>query len=356
MPQHGKTAVVTGACGFIGSHMVEVLAKENYEVIATDHPNALEPKGKVQKMCLDVVREKASRLVPADITAKGALDEVVKGADYVFHVASVFSYSAPWQTLYKVNVQGTNNLIDSLVNTGTNPKRLVVWGAGGVYGIPSKENLPLTEETPPNPPNNYLKSKWFQEFLVMERCSREGIKWTIIRPTTVYGIRQVYGFPQFYQMAYNAKVVMTPVSLQGRIPFVHVEDVCYAALHLAKFSSGANNVFNVNDDSQMTTFELMRFLAMLFGKPFVPLPAVPIESLKPALSFVAGLVQLVARHFGVASPLEKDTVAYLNADFVYSNEKLKKAGYQFRHPDPKPALAEIANWYVQNGLLEKGGM
>ena len=67
-------------------------------------------------------------------------------------------------------------------------------------------------------------------------------------------------------------------------------------------------------------------------------------------------MQIAANQFGFASPLEKDTVAYLGVDFVYSNQKLKKAGYQFRYPDPKPALAEIANWYVQNHLLEKGGM
>lgn len=351
MAKEPRKCVVTGACGFIGSHMVETLAADGHEVVATDHPSVFEAAGKVARMNVDVVRRIAARVVAADLTAPGAMDEVVRGADYVFHVASVFNYSVPWATLYRVNVQGTANLLDSIERANNGIKRLVVWGAGGVYGPPTPDNTPFTEETPPNPSNNYLKSKWFQEFLTMERCTRAGIKWTIIRPTTVYGTRQTYGVPALFRQAYRSGVVTVPANLTGRIPFVHVEDVCGAALHLAKYPSGANGVFNVNDDSRMTTVDVFRYLAQVYGKPFVKLPAVPIGALKSVLGVIAGVSGVVSRRLGTAPLLERDSVAYFGGDFTYSNEKLKKAGYEFRHPDPKPALAELARWFVEQDLI-----
>jgi len=351
MAREPRKCVVTGACGFIGSHMVETLAAEGEQVVATDHPSAFEPRGKVAQMNVDLVKRLASQVVRADLTVPGALDEAVRGADYVFHVASVFNYSAPWETLYRVNVQGTANLIDSIERANNGVKRLVVWGAGGVYGLPTPENTPFTEETPPNPPNNYQKSKWFQEFLTMERCNRAGIKWAILRPTTVYGTRQTYGVPDILKQAYRSPVVTIPANMTGRIPFVHVEDVCGAALHLAKYPSGANGVFNVNDDSQMTIVDLFRFLAQVYGKPFVKLPPVPIRPLRAVLGVVADVGAAVARRTGKAPPLERDTVAFFGADFTYSNQRLKKAGYVFKHPDPKSAIAEIARWYVDQGLI-----
>lgn len=351
MAREPRKCVVTGSCGFIGSHMVETLVADGNEVIATDHPSAFEAKGKVARMRVEVVRRIAARVAAADLTVPGSLDEVVRGADYVFHVASVFNYSVPWATLYRVNVQGTANLLDSIERANNGIKRLVVWGAGGVYGMPTPDNTPFTEDTPPNPSNNYLKSKWFQEFLTMERCSRAGIKWTIVRPTTVFGKRQAYGPPDLFRQVYRSGVVVIPANMTGRIPFVHVEDVCGAALHLAKYPSGANGVFNVNDDSRMTTVDVFRYLAQVFGRPFVKLPAVPIGALKSVLGVVADVSGVVARRLGTAPVLERDTVAYLGADFTYSNEKLKKAGYEFKHPDPKPALAEVARWFVENDLI-----
>lgn len=351
MAKEKKRCVVTGACGFIGSHMVECLAADGHEIIATDHPKAFESTEKIGRMNVELVKRLASRVVPADLTVPGSMDEVVRDVDYVFHVASVFSYSAPWSLLFKVNVQGTANLIDSIERVCPSLKRLVVWGAGGVYGMPTPENQPFTEETPPNPPNNYQKSKWFQEFLTMERCNRAGIKWTIIRPTTVYGIRQVYGPPQVLKQAYRSAVVMAPANLTARIPFVHVEDVCGAALHLAKYQTGVNSVFNVNDDSQMTLLELFRYLAFLFGKPFIKLPPIPLKPARVLLSGVATVLEPVAKRLGKTPPIERDTVAFFGDDFTYSNEKLKKAGYSFKHPDPKPALAGIAKWYIEHGLI-----
>jgi UDP-glucose 4-epimerase len=343
-------SVVTGATGFIGSHMVEALAAGGHEIVATDLPSAFEASGKIARMSADLVRAKAARIVPADITDPGALDAAVDGADFVFHTASVSDGSSPWKVLYRVNVQGTANLIDSIARTTPGLRRLVAWGTGGVYGLPSPDRIPLTEDLPPDPINDSLKSKWFEEFLVMDRCPRAGIRYSILRPTTVYGTRQVHGLPDLFRAAWRGPVVAIPVNLTGRVPFVHVDDVCGAALHLAKYASGENGVFNVSDDSRMTTVEAFRFLSLTLDKPFLALPPVPIRPVRQILGGVAE----ASRWLGLKIGLEKDTIACFGEDFVFSNEKLKAAGYELRHPDPKAALIETANWLVENGLIQGG--
>lgn len=343
--------VVTGACGFIGSHMVELLADSGFEVVATDLQSALDANSGIAKYNVEVVKTKAKEIVPADISEPNALDKIVEGADYVFHVASVFSYSATWEVLEKVNVKGMRNLIDSIAKLDKKPQRLVVWGAGGVYGKPKPDRIPFREDMAPDPPNNYLRSKWFQEFLVMEHCPRLGIPYTIIRPTTVFGTRQIYGFPEILKNAYHSAIVMVPANFTGRIPFVSVEDVVNSALFLAQTESAKDQVFNVNDDSQMTTVDLFRFFAAVFGKPFVKLPAIPIPPIQSALKIAADIIGVVAKRKGMKPIIERDTVEYLGADFVYSNEKLKSVGYKFIYPDPKVPLVKMAQWYVDNNLL-----
>lgn len=348
--QKKYTSVVTGAAGFIGSHMVETLADAGHEVIATDTPEALEPSDPVRRLSAAVARRRASMVVPADLTAPGALDEAVKGVDFVFHAASVFNYSAPWKTLYRVNVQGTANLIDSIERAG-GVRRLVVWGAGGVYGLPGRNGVELDESLPPDPPNDYLRSKWFEEFTTVDRCRRSGIPYSILRPTTVYGTRQAYGPPDILRAARRSPVIACPSNLAGRIPFVHVDDVCGAALHLAKYASGQDGIFNVNDDSGMTMVEMLRFLSQVFGKPFLRLPPVPVAPARRIVSALAVVAQEVARRTRSRPLLERDTIQYMGRDFRFSNARLKAAGYRLRHPDPKPALVEVAKWYDERGLL-----
>lgn len=344
-------SVVTGACGFIGSHVVEKLAQDGHEIVATDTEAALGATGSVQRMNADLVRRLAARVVPADITAPGAMDDVVAGADFVFHVASIFSYSAPWSQLYRVNVSGTNHLIDSIARTAKGLRRLVVWGAGGVYGLPTGDNTPFTESTPPSPTNDYLRSKWFQEFLVMDRCPGLGIKYTILRPTTVFGKRQTYGVPLMIKQAKDGPVVAVPASFTGRVPFVAVEDVAGAAVHLAKYASGENGVFNVNDDSLMSTVDVMRFLAGVFGRPFVAIPGVGADMMRGVLKAAAGVDGAVSKALKKAPTLEAPMMEYMGRDFTYSNRKLKEAGYELKFPDPKPKLIEMANWLAENRLI-----
>jgi UDP-glucose 4-epimerase len=164
-------SLVTGACGFMGSHMVEVLHAAGHEVRATDLPATLEADDRARGRFPSVCRALGAELVPSDLTKPRSLAPLVQGVDYVFHVAAIFNYTAAWETLYRANVLGTRALADHAAEEPS-LKRFVLWGAGGVYGLPERWMLPLREDLAPpadgdifsQPPNQRLN---FSCFLLM---------------------------------------------------------------------------------------------------------------------------------------------------------------------------------------------
>jgi nucleoside-diphosphate-sugar epimerase len=346
---HGRS-VVTGAFGFTGSHLVEVLADAGHEVVATDVSAAMSASGPASRQAQEAVHSRASRIVEADVSVPGALDDAVSGADYVFHTASVLSRAAPWRKLYRVNVAGTSNLVDSIRRTAPRLKRFVAWGAAEVYGHGSGESF--DERRLPDPTNDYSRAKWFEEFVVMNRCSEEGIPWTILRPTTVYGPRQAGGMAFLVGVVARLPAVAIPANLSGRFPLVHVRDVCEAALFLSGKAGAAGQIYNVTDDSRMPAVNLARHLARVFGKPFLEVPLVPAGPVRLALWLGADLGGYYRAARGPRPcGIEREVLRAIGADVVVSNQKLKATGYALKHPDPKPGLIDLARWVLECGGL-----
>ena len=125
-------SLVTGSCGFMGTHMVEMLVAAGHEVIATDLESAWADDDRKAGRFPSVVKAAGVQFIASDLTKPETLDPLVKDLDYVFHIASVFSYSAPWSVLRHVNVDGTRALLDKLLVASPNLKRIVVWGAAGL--------------------------------------------------------------------------------------------------------------------------------------------------------------------------------------------------------------------------------
>ncbi len=342
------TCLVTGASGFIGTHVVETLVREGFCVRATDLPDALRADDRARGRFPSVLRGLGDKveIVPSDMTDPDSLRGLADGIDYVFHVAAIFSYSAPREALFRVNVEGTRNLLQEI--TGK-VQRAVVWGAGGVYGFDYEG--PLDEELPAKPENNYLASKAAQEDLVRAWGREHGLSYAIIRPTTVYGPRAVYGGGQLIMDPAKQKVLGLPRNFDARIPFVHVEDVARAAVHLAITPEAGEATYNVNDDTKISTYEYMQYLSRLLGRPFVPLPPIPIQGLRKVLVQVARVGQTLGKRFGFNSPLEADSINYLGREFEVPNRRLKATGFQFRYPEAREGIRDTLAWYKKEGWL-----
>ncbi len=343
--------LVTGACGFMGSHMIQTLHKAGYPIRAPDLPHMYENDDRKAGRFPSVIKDLSVEFVPADLTDASAAPDLVADVGLIFHIAGLFKYSATWEALREVNEDGTRNLLDAALDTGK-MKRFIMWGAGGVYGFPTLDQLPLTEDMETNPPNNYLKSKDLAEKVVMQTCSENKIPHAVLRPTSVYGPRGVYGGGEMIMQLATMNPLVVPTNLTGRVPFIHVSDVVGSALHLAEHDGEVSGAYNVNDDSQMTQVEMMRFFSLLTGHTLIKLPPIPIEFIRASLGTVADLLQHVARDMlNMKSPVEADMVRFFGQDLIYSNEKLKATGYQFIYPDARHGLRDAVLWYRENGWI-----
>jgi nucleoside-diphosphate-sugar epimerase len=343
-------SLVTGACGFMGTHMVEILHEAGHHVRATDLASAYEQDDLKRGRFPGVLRKLGVEFTPSDMTKPESLKPLVKGVDYIFHIAAVFDYLAPWEVLYKVNVMGSRELFKMAIEE-KGLKKLVLWGAGGVYGFSRPYREIYTEDMAPEPGNNYLKSKWQAEYDLMEMGRKHKLPFAIMRPTTVYGPRGVYGGGQMIMAAAKMKTAVTPASFTEHIPFVHVRDVCSAALHLAVTDSATGEIFNLNDDTIMTTLEFFQYVAEITGHKFVKLPPIPVKPLRPVVKGVATVMETVFKAIGTRPPLERDSASYFGHDFRYANDKLKKTGYKFIYADARDGLRDTIDWYKKEGWL-----
>lgn len=339
--------LVTGACGFIGSHMVEVLAEAGHEVVAADLPAALTAEAADRARWPEVCEAAGARLVPLDLTDPATVSPAVRGAEIVFHIAAVFDYTAPESVLRRVNVDGTRNLFEALVREGS-CRRVVNWGAGGIYGTPRPERIPFREDSAKEPGNAYLVSKWDQEVLA-HSYRASGIEVTSTRTTSPYGPRALYGSGQLLLQLADKPVAIK--NMTGNIPFVHVRDLCRAALHLAEHAGADGEAYNVTDEGHIDAVELARIVADELGKKPRVLPPLPLGLLRAALSGAARVSGAIAARRGSRPVLEYDQVQYFGYDFVYSIDKLLATDFSFEYPQPERGLRETLRWYREKGWI-----
>ncbi len=343
--------LVTGACGFIGSHMVEVLAEAGHDVVAGDLPAALDAPEEDRTRWPTVCAGAGAKLVPLDLTNRDSIEDAVGGAEVVFHIAAVFDYLAPESLLRAVNVDGTRNLFEALTRRG-DCRGVVNWGAGGIYGSPRSGEGPFQEESPKRPGNAYLRSKWDQEVLA-HSFRTGGLEVTSVRTTSPYGPRAAYGSGQLLIGLAERPVVFR--NLTGNIPFIHVRDLCRAALHLAEYEGADGEAYNVTDEGRIDAVELAELVADEVGTRARVLPPVPIATMRRILSLAARASTAAARRSGKRPLLEYDQVQYFGRDYRYSIDKLKTTGFHFEHPTPEEGLRATVRWYVDNGWVHPKG-
>ncbi len=350
-----KRCLVTGAAGFIGSHLVECLRQAGHSVRATDLGPLAESDDLQRGRYSGLLHRNKVEYVPADLSDPQAWDALIEGIDWIFHVAGLFDYSAPRERLFRINVEGTRGLLEAM-RRGGKTQRLVLWGAGGIYGRPKPSELPIREDNPPRPPNAYLQSKWEQEKLAQVYWKKYEVPYSCVRPTGVYGPRAVYGMGRMLIQMAEMKKIRIPKNFSGRMPLVHARDVAEAAIFLAGQEAALGQAYHLADDRPYSNVEFFRLVARLLDKPFATLPPVPVALLRGLASAGAVVENFYSQKLRHRRPkVERDTVFMLGADFWYSNEKLKAAGYRFRYPDSEPGLRETLAWYQDQGLLAQRG-
>lgn len=216
--------VVTGGCGYIGSHLARRLAQDGHQVTVVD----------TEPPVIDADVQRQITYVCQSITYPGTMDMVTaNGVDAIFHMAAIprvqYSVEHP-EITHVVNVNGTLNVLEAARGNGV--KRVVFASSSSVYG---KQDFPMVDETmKPNPLSPYALQKWIGEQYARMYHSLYGLETIALRLFNVYGPGQPQEgdyslvIPKFMQMRRDGK----PLTVYGdgvqTRDFVHVSDVVEA--------------------------------------------------------------------------------------------------------------------------------
>lgn len=184
---HKKRVLVTGAGGFIGSHLVEELVKLGSEVRAFVHYNSGNNWGLLETVDQEITQ--GLEVVAGDIQDAFFVRKAVSGMDIVFHLCSLisipYSYVAP-QNVVRVNVEGALNVMEACLKEGV--KRVVHTSTSEVYG--SAQYVPIDEHHPLVPQSPYAASKLGADKIAESYFLSFGLPVVILRPFNTFGPRQ----------------------------------------------------------------------------------------------------------------------------------------------------------------------
>ncbi|MFW9779045.1 MAG: NAD-dependent epimerase/dehydratase family protein [Candidatus Heimdallarchaeota archaeon] len=335
MKLNSELCLVTGACGFVGSHLIEALVSNGFKVRATD----LAPS-----LCRYLPSDRSANIefVPADITDTSQIRSLVQGVKIVFHTAGIFRFDVSPRILDRVNVEGTENLFSALL--GEDISHVVNWSSAMIYGklqyTPAKETHPICPEDP------YSESKWAQEQVGMKYYNENGINITSIRPTAIYGPRSFYGTGRLLVALANRKVLGIPGSGKTIQHHVFVEDVVRAAIFIAKEAKTTGQSYNVADEHPISIEESFDIVKSLYGYdvPKIHFPRLVVL----AYGF---LDRFLNRLLNKSSLYEKTALSLLFSDHIYDNTKLKRLGFQYLTPGFENGIIPTVGWYLNEGLI-----
>jgi len=328
--------LVTGATGFVGSHLVEKLDAKNIQL------NVL-------------VRQKWSNSLPmwlhnsniiyGDLTDISCVNEAVNGVDVVIHSASLLGR---WQSEFpehyysKVNVDGTKNLINASMAEGVT--HFIYLSTAGVMG--RLVNMPADETHPFLPVYPYEKSKCFAELALRKAIVTKNFPATIVRATHIYGPRDKNTLKIFKVIK---KTQIFPLIGGGNNLFqpLYIEDLIKAlilCLENPKMSIGETYLVAGKDVLTYRDFILLSAKALGISVMNIPL-SVTIANL------LASATETVCHGLNIEPPLTHSRVEFFSRDQIYTIKKIYKSIGFFPETSIATGLNRMIDWCKTNSLL-----
>ncbi|MFQ6615627.1 MAG: NAD-dependent epimerase/dehydratase family protein [Fidelibacterota bacterium] len=325
-------SLVTGASGFIGSHLVDALLKEGHEVTALVRPTSP----------MRWLEGKPIRLMIGDVRDPDSLEEAVKNQDYVFHAAGKVA-ARTFREYNDTNHVGTRNLMEAILTHHPNVAK-VIYVSSMSAGGPTTPDHPLTEEDPSRPISLYGKSKYLGEQAVLEHQDRLDV--AAVRPPVVYGPRD-QGTLSFFRLV--KRHIRLNLGLRDRYAtLVHVSDVARALILVATRDNTRGRYYYLDDGNPVTTWlELQDLIRAAVGS-WTATVRVPLSLLFLVSSAVHGLQYVTGKTSWFNLPKYRE---------LSQRAWLCDGGKIRRELGFKPAVSveegipETARWYDQMGWL-----
>lgn len=322
-------ALVTGANGFLGSHLAEELFRRGFAVRCL----VRRPRGLGWIETLDV------ELVRGDCRDKAALGPAVEGVDYVFHLAGVIS-ALSWEDYFQTNVVGTRNLLETCLERNPGLKRFIQVSSISAAG-PSEKGRPLTEDDPNRPVSDYGRSKLASEEAVREFGGK--LPFVIIRPPNIIGPRQKELLEAIRLLRKRIKPVIGTGEPQTSL--CYVRDVV-EALILASWKPEADGrTYFLADPRPYAWTEITAAIqqALGLGHAFLKVPY-------PAQLLAASVSEAAARLTGRPPRLTRMSVLSARKYYwIYDGSRIKQELGFATSTGLREAIQETIAWHKEHG-------
>lgn len=257
-----KNAVVTGADGFIGSHLTEMLLANGYSVTALAQYNSFNHWGWLE----EIEHKDRIKVITGDIRDPHFCRKLTEGADTVFHLAALiaipYSYIAP-DAYIDVNVRGTLNICQAAMDNGIT--RVLHTSTSEVYG--TAQYVPIDEKHPLQPQSPYSASKIGADAIAMSFFNSFNLPLTIVRPFNTYGPRQSARavIPSIITQIAAGKKQIKLGDLSPTRDFNYVTDTCDGFIRLAESDEAIGKTVNVGSNYEISVRDTLEIIKELMN-------------------------------------------------------------------------------------------
>ena len=257
--------LITGAAGFIGSHLTEKFIQQGYKVVAFDQYNSLGSRGWLE----DSKYKNQIEFVLGDIREYGSVYNAMKDCYAAIHLAALigipYSYKSPLAYV-RTNVEGTYNLLESAKNL--NIKKILITSTSETFG--TGKIIPMNEEHPINAQSPYAASKIAADQLALSYHKSFKLPVTIIKPFNTYGPRQSARelIPSIIIQCLNKNKKIKIGNLKPTRDLTYVGDTCNAFLEIFK-TNLPGEIINIGNNNEISVKELCDKIFMNFSTKII---------------------------------------------------------------------------------------
>jgi nucleoside-diphosphate-sugar epimerase len=326
--------LVTGASGFLGGHLTELLTAKGFEVVAmvrkTSDTSLIDRLGLEKRV--------------ADMTDPQSLGTAVKGVDAVIHLAGYYTFHGKSELYDLVTVQGTKSILDACLHEEV--ARFIYCSSTEATG--PVDDIPAREDHPPNPQYEYGRSKLRAECAVREYDDK--LKTTILRPSGIYGPRNLDDISYYFITSCAKNSLATRMLIDhgsAVVQFVHAKDAAQGFYLALTNADSIGKTYFISEDRWHTYRDVYGIISRIIGR------RPPTLSLsKPAAKALIYPAFIAKSVFGEWSFLwDPKTVDAVTSNRAYSIEKAKSdLGYSPKY-SLEDGLKETIQWYRDNGIV-----
>jgi len=250
-------ALVTGADGFIGSHLVEILVEKGYQVTALSQYNSFNSWGWLEDInCKDQIE-----VLTGDIRDPHYCKHITQDVDIIFHLAALiaipYSYVAP-DSYVDTNIKGTLNICQAAKENGN--IRVIHTSTSEVYG--TAQYVPIDEKHPLQPQSPYSATKIAADAMAMSFYNAFELPVTVARPFNTYGPRQSARavIPTIITQIANGAKEIKLGDLTPTRDFNYVEDTCRGFIALAEEDKAIGETVNIGSNFEISIVDTLNII------------------------------------------------------------------------------------------------